>query len=227
MIDSFIRFIGLGICVYGLHEPRLPSYLLSEQTKGFMHKMSYLTNIGLFLTLSTLLLGLLIRILSFTDLKTHQKKITTLHRFIAIKNIGIETIITSGFWILYKQNPANVVSSKIYNSKYRYSFFKQLAMHVFPLCFALREGWIANPKKSFFNHIGFFIFTFLYYCFSKYIASQRKRWPYAVLDNIDETKRIAFFVGFMLVGQLSIELFIFVRRISSRRSTKKPLKPSH
>lgn len=223
-INSLVRLIGLGICVYGIADHKLPQHLASEQAPSIICRSVYLTNIGLFLTFSTLFLGLLITIVSFAELETLHKKLNNIYIFVSAKNIGIETIVTIGFWLLYSINPSLVVNPKLYNTKYRDSFIKQLSMHFFPLCLALREGWIANPKNRFFNHIEFFVFAFFYYCFSKYVAATRGRWQYSVLTNSSESGRIMFFFIFMLLGQASIEIFILVRR-RFEKGTKNKEKP--
>lgn len=174
--------------------------------------MVYMTNIGLVMTFASLLAGLFTTISTTLKSKRVHTYARKVHAVVAVNSVGLETIITLGFWTLYAIDPGYVTNMKLRMAGYGDSAARQLAMHVFPLLFALHEGWMARPRRTYMHHVLLSMVALLYYLFSRKLAMSRGKWQYSFLDNMSEHARIAVFVCFMALGQASIELFIFVQR---------------
>ncbi|KAL0265883.1 UNVERIFIED_CONTAM: hypothetical protein PYX00_011600 [Menopon gallinae] len=215
IVTSSIRLLGLGVCVYGLSSRKLPQNIASERY-SFPHSMVYITNIGLVVTFASLFMGLLTTICGTTDTKKRRGWASRMHNILAVNSVGLETIVTLGFWTLYAIDPKNVTSMKIKKAGYSDPMAKQLAMHVFPFFFALHEGWMARPQRSLVHHAVLFVVTLLYYVISRKVATARGKWQYSFLDRMSERIRITVIMCFMALGQASIETFIFVRRRAER-----------
>eukprot|EP00866_Antonospora_locustae_P001626 jgi/Antlo1/1626/1838 len=210
LVTSLIRFMGLGVCVYALSPRKLPQSLANERY-NFPYSMVYITNIGLVLTFASLLVGLFMIISDMLKSKRVCNFTGKAHTLLALNSVGLETIITIGFWTLYTIDPRHVTSIKLKMAGYDNSAAKQLAMHVFPLFFALHEGWMARPQRSYIHHVLLLIVALLYYLFSRKLAAIHGRWQYSFMDNMSEHVRIAVFACFMALGQTSIEVFIFMQ----------------
>lgn len=174
--------------------------------------MVYMTNIGLVMTFASLLAGLLITISKTLKSKRVRNYTSKVHSVVAVSSVGLETIITLGFWTLYAIDPSYVTNVKLKMAGYGDSAAKQLAMHVLPLLFALHEGWMARPRRSYIHHVLLFVIALLYYLFSRTLAMSNGKWQYSFLNSMSEHVRIAVFACFMALGQASIELFIYVQR---------------
>lgn len=211
VVTSLIRFLGLGVCIYALSPRELPQSLANERYT-FPYSMVYITNVGLVVTLMSLLTGLIMTISDTLKSKKVRNYTSKIHVVVAVNSVGLETIITLGFWTLYAIDPSSVTSMKLKRAGYGDSAARQLSMHVFPLFFALHEGWMARPRRSYIHHMLLLMFALLYYLFSRKLAMSRGRWQYSFLDIVSEHVRIVVFACFMALGQISIEVFIFVQR---------------
>lgn len=222
IVRTVIRVVGVATCLYGLSDANIHIQLSQSIVSSIMMKIVYLTNIGLILTLTTLVIGLLITALDYTSMKETRRALKRIHWCIAEVNVGMETIVFLGYWILYWMDRSLVASTM-----YKDPVAKEMSMHVLPFFFALYEGWIAKSQRSWINHVIFLVFAIFYYSLSKYASTKNAgKWQYKFLTNMSTLGRVLACVGFMVLGQVSIEVFIFCRRrLKGHQSA--PRTPSH
>lgn len=178
---------------------------LAYKTRSFF--LLYLTNIGLYLTGVTVGCGLAVKF------KRKKDDVRIIHYYLAVTTLGIEGIVTIGYWILYNINPIYVNNPVLYKAGYRRDFLFEILYHIFPLFAVVFESWNLQLKRDYTYYISMITFSMLYYTASDLYAKKHTgSWQYEFLTRLSTKYRIAVFAIFTVLGIGVIELFFYLRR---------------
>ncbi|KCZ74918.1 hypothetical protein H311_04112, partial [Anncaliia algerae PRA109] len=150
--------------------------------------------------------------------KTRNQKLIYMHKFFTINGIGIESIVTFGYWTLYFMNPVNVNNPALYNAGYRRPFIKEFSSHIYPIFALLFEGYFVEAKRESFYYYFLMIFGVVYYTASAIVArSYDGKWQYGFLTKMSTFYRIGVFCGFIMFAIAMIEVFIILQNKIKKR----------
>jgi hypothetical protein len=156
----------------------------------------YLTNISLYLTVTTLAIGLCVRYF-----KT--KRFISLYVNLVSVGLPLSLLVTVLFWGLFLIDPTLVRNKELHDKGVRVNLLSDLCMHFFPFLALLFEQYDVKLKRETSHVIFYFIFCPSYFFITSLFAKANGFWVYPILDQL------SFFGKCMLFGCSNILVWLF------------------
>lgn len=204
MILIFVKIIGIYFCITGTFDTNYPEEYKQMLSKSFSYKFQYLTIVGLYITLFTIILYLVNQTMQLCfkkQIPLLKKTSKLLHAII----LPIEILITLFFWSLFLYDPKLIVCEIVYE-KCGLNIYKNFCLHLVPFLLLAIEGYYAKLTRSNFHIVCILLFGFSYYLFVRSIAIKENRWPYPFLEKVSEYQRIAIFFTVTLMCIIFYEI---------------------
>ncbi|RVD90774.1 hypothetical protein TUBRATIS_27960 [Tubulinosema ratisbonensis] len=204
-----VKIMNFVVLLYALIPPSIEKKYekIALQNRTFF--LLYITNIGLYLTIISVGLGL---ISHFRRRKGG--KVSLCHYYFTVNTLGIESIVTIGYWLLYFINPLYVNNRELYKAGYRVSLSREILCHIFPFMAIFFEIIFLKLKREYVYYVTMISFSIVYYLISDINAYKNNgNWQYGFLTMLPTSKRILAFVAFTFLGICIIELTIFLQRV--------------
>ncbi|KAH9411754.1 hypothetical protein HK407_03g05040 [Ordospora pajunii] len=134
IFKELIRMLLLAACAYGSLDRALPEGFRNIVYATPGARFIYLTNISLYLTIASVVLGYAIR-----ALKTTSAHICLLYKDMLAVSFSIEGVVTSMFWTLCAINPMLLRSKALLSKERSISLTTDICQHLLPFVLLLVE----------------------------------------------------------------------------------------
>ena len=214
LIVSGLTELGLfGACFYSA-----TPYSTNEKYAKIRHPYSdldflYFTNISLYLTLLTVVIGIIYR---------YKKSFSSIYNVLLPMALSLEIIVTIMFWSLYMIDPALIKNKNSLLPGYETPIITELGQHLFPvilLSINQRQMKIIYHK---FQTLAFITLLIIWYTVVTIIAHQRGKYIYRFMSEIkNDQTRFALFCLFIAIAYLIHRTYIKIKaRSSSSKNSK-------
>lgn len=209
MIITTLRILIIIVCLYSLTDASIPKQLAEHFSTQKGGRNQFLTIIGVQLTILTLLLNVL--------------RCRRLHSFLYPIALTAEFTISITFWFFYFTNPACLMRP-VPGVDVLLPFYMDLVYHLLPLAALVIEAFVIDLNNFSLSIWTLALVPVAYYIWAFYLFKSNGVWPYPMLDNLSETRRIAYFAFYALIGTVSSHVFIFfVRRMRGYHKERKEI----
>ncbi|KAF9764843.1 UPF0641 membrane protein [Nosema granulosis] len=198
-----LRSLLLSLCIYGCLDYCLPQEIRDYIASVHGGKYLYLTNMCLYFTVGTLVVGMSVRYFSCKGLVVSYINLVSVV-------LPLELLVTVLFWTLFLIDPTLVRDKDLYEQGVRVDLLSDLSMHLFPFIALLLEQYdikIVREK----SHVLFFsIFCVFYFLLCLAFSRANGFWVYPILDKLSPVGKIMLFAFSNLFVVAFYELFVFL-----------------
>lgn len=177
----------------------------------------YFTNLGLFLTITCVVIGL---IKSFFAQNNILKKF---YSFLIPISIVLEICVTIVFWLIFFIDP-KLVKEDYCNLDGKidlYSYFSEFPKHLFPLIILILEQSGIVFKRDLNHRIFFIVFSICYCSFSEFLIRKHKNYLYPFFKKMNFLGRLTIFSIISICCILFYEILMHFKAEKLRKSNLK------
>ncbi|EQB62355.1 integral membrane [Vairimorpha apis BRL 01] len=205
IITKIARLFFLITCTYGTTDYCLPKEIVNHNNTFYGSKYIYLTNICLYITVTCLFMGNMVRQLRVQGL-------LEIYRHTLCLMLPLNCLVSILFWTLFYIDPTLIRDKDLYNKNIRISLFSDLCVHLFPFLSLLVEHKGLIIKSHPCHCIFYILFTVTYYFICYYFSKLNNMWVYPLLGKLDLKNRILlFFFSTILVIFIYKMMMYFIK----------------
>ncbi|KAM0672624.1 hypothetical protein CWI42_030980 [Ordospora colligata] len=145
ILKELTRILLLAACAYGTLDRALPEGFRNIAYAAPGARFIYLTNLSLYLTIASVVLGYTIRALKATS-----ARLCILYKDLIAVSFSIEGVVTSMFWTLYAINPMLLRSKVLLSKELSISLTTDICQHFLPfvLMFVEQSDTVLVKRKG-------------------------------------------------------------------------------
>lgn len=192
MIYATMRLLGLGLVIYGISDISTPPEIYDWIVNNAGGRWRYFTYLGLYLTISTLVVGTIKR--SMQKFTTMLSFLSWLHSHLLTVTFPIEILISVMYWSLLLQNERNFKRDQFLNKRIQVPLFCDVCQHFMPLISLLLEMQDTEIIRCDGHFVFYFVLGVIYFGFCTYLNKLNNTWPYPFLERMSAAKRSLVFV---------------------------------
>jgi hypothetical protein len=198
----------LILCIYATTEYAHPpeSNELTKRMAGANH--IYLTHLGLYMTIMTLLLSYSVRHLGLGNLKEVYRDSLSLA-------IPLEGFVVTAFWALHLIDPTLLRNKELYYAGVRTPFVTEISLHLLPFILLLIDQSDVNLYHKRTHYMLLMGGAAGYFFVSYYFFLLNKCWAYPFLDDMPMALRMVVLTGLTAIVILYYKLFLKLSRLKN------------
>ncbi|EPR79602.1 hypothetical protein SLOPH_1866 [Spraguea lophii 42_110] len=208
---NLIRIIFLIALIYGSSTLYMTKEVKELYNNQFGNRHIYLTNISLYLTITTMLLGITVSILQTKiiidfmhkiDRRIKKKTFNKIYTTALFTTLCLEILVTLLYWPLRIFKPTLLSARQ--DPEYQTPIFPNHCIHTIPLismiyeCFTRKIIYSRCTRISTIISTG--IFSIFYYTWGYISSIYNKQWPYPLLTNMNGILRMIFIHSVCIIG---------------------------
>ncbi|KAG5859364.1 FAR-17a/AIG1-like protein [Encephalitozoon hellem] len=207
----------LIFCVYGGTDYSQPREWIDFVNKLAGGSHIYITQIGLYMTVITLLLSYCVKHMGALAFKEVYRD------FISV-TLPMEALVTTVFWTLNFINPTLLKNREFYMAGIRTPLICEVSLHLFPFLVLLIDqvGVDIYEKKR--HYLFFGIFGIVYFIVIHHFQKLNDYWVYPFLGYMTMLMRAVFVFVAILLVICYYKLFMLLSKVTNTRMYPKTLK---